>query len=101
MHRASDVLQFCIVFIKSRRTFALGGADGCVGFFGIKTPSRDEQLQRSILEKLAASHAFAQSSKLSSFAESVQKSIEDTRGLAEELAYQGEIVSQVRPPRLR
>lgn len=58
-------------------------------------PSLDEeQLQRSVLEKLAASHAFAQSSKLSSFAESIQKSIEDTRGLAEELAYNGEIISQ-------
>lgn len=54
----------------------------------------EEILERSILEKLAASHAFAQSAKLSSFAESVQKSIEDTRGLAEELAYRGEIVSQ-------
>jgi uncharacterized Rmd1/YagE family protein len=32
-----------------------------------------------VLEKLAASHGFAQSSKLSSFAESVQSSIIATR----------------------
>jgi len=53
-----------------------------------------EGLERSVLEKLAASHAFAQSARLEPFAASVQKSIEDTRGLAAELAATGEIVSQ-------
>lgn len=53
-----------------------------------------EALQRSVLEKLAASHGFAQSARLEPFAESVQKSIEDTRGLAAELAATGAIVSQ-------
>ena len=54
----------------------------------------DEALQRSVLEKLAASHAFAKSARLEPFAESVQRSIEDTRGLAAELAATGAIVSQ-------
>eukprot|EP00960_Hanusia_phi_P034720 751251-Hanusia_phi.AAC.2 len=55
---------------------------------------RTEDLERSVLEKLAASHGFAQSSRLAAFAESVQQSIEDTRGLAAELAAKGDIVSQ-------
>lgn len=38
---------------------------------------------------MAASHAFAQSARLEPFAESVQKSIEDTRFLAAELAATG------------
>lgn len=55
-----------------------------------ETPEAGE---RNTLEKLAASHGFAQSSKLSSFAESVQSSIIATRGLAAELAAEGSIVS--------
>ena len=41
---------------------------------------------RTVLEKLAASHGFAQSARLEPFAESVQQSLEGTRGLAAELA---------------
>lgn len=52
-----------------------------------------ESLEQNELEKLAASHGFAQSSKLSSFAEGVQRSIIATRGLAAELAAEGSIVS--------
>ena len=53
-----------------------------------------EALEQSVREKLAASYGFAQSARLEPFAESVQKSIEDTRGLAAELAATGAIVSQ-------
>jgi uncharacterized Rmd1/YagE family protein len=51
-------------------------------------------LERSVLEKLAASHCYAQSARLEPFAESVQQSLEDTRGLAAELAETGAIESQ-------
>jgi uncharacterized Rmd1/YagE family protein len=53
-------------------------------------------LERSVLEKLAASHAFAQSLRLEQFAKSVQSSIEDTWKLAAELAATGTFVSQRR-----
>ena len=58
-----------------------------------KTGDDEESAERNILEKLAASHGFAQSSKLSSFAEGVQNSIMSTRGLAAELASEGDIKS--------
>jgi uncharacterized Rmd1/YagE family protein len=50
----------------------------------------------SVLAKLAASHGMAQSIKLSSFEESVQRSVEATRDLAAELAATGAIVSRSR-----
>jgi uncharacterized Rmd1/YagE family protein len=50
----------------------------------------------SVLAKLTASHGMAQSVKLSSFEESVQRSIEATRDLAAELAATGAIVSRSR-----
>ena len=53
-------------------------------------------LERSVLEKLAASHAFAQSLHLEQLAKSVQSSIGDTWQLAAELAATGTFVSQRR-----
>jgi uncharacterized Rmd1/YagE family protein len=53
-----------------------------------------DALDRSVLEKLAASHGYAQSSRLEPFAASVQKYLEDSRELAAELAENGDIVSQ-------
>ena len=50
-------------------------------------------MERNLLEKLAASHGFAQSAKLSTFAETVQQSIVSTRGLAAEMAKEGQIKS--------
>ena len=52
--------------------------------------------ESSLLAKLTASHGLAQSVKLSSFEDSVQRSIEATRGLAAELAATGAIVSRSR-----
>jgi len=60
----------------------------------VTPPASGEALDRSTLEKLAASHAFSQSAKLSSFGQTVQKTIEDTRGLAAELAELGGIKSK-------
>jgi len=59
----------------------------------VTPPSSGPDLQRSTLEKLAASHAFSQSAKLCSFSLTIQKAIQDTRGLAAELAELGEIKS--------
>eukprot|EP00871_Galdieria_phlegrea_P002150 jgi/Galph1/2936/GphlegSOOS_G1620.1 len=47
--------------------------------------------ERAVLEKLAASHAMAQSVKLSAFEDSVQNTIAATRHLPEELARYGSI----------